>query len=275
MVFLTLPYMTSNFENSHTQPSMFQTLMHQQPKYHHKDTTSSKLTWELYNQYCHQPAWEHVNKVTTQLRCSQLDGTIVKWQGIITNIEIGRVFNTKADLIYNYLPAFWAEMIACWYGERNKIACSPHEQCDDIKAFLDEQKRCNLNNWNTYEYDITVRMNAGILSSPTEVTIKAQHQFGNFTLRLNNSDRIWFKGMLKNYRETTMIGKEKTSYMSLGKLKPIVNLQAIGCVNCKAGNIETVQVIDNGLTVNSRVKDLYRGVKYLLNVLFNPLVTFK
>lgn len=295
--FLTFPYMTSNFESSHTQPSsLYDTLIHHKPpSLHQNEMQSSQLTWDHYYKYCQQPAWDVENRINVQLRCSQLDGILVKWEGTVVNVEISRVSNYRADFIFNYLPAFWSDMIACWYGDRNRVHCTDHEQnCDDMKAFLDEQKKCNLNNWNTYEYDIIVRMpSAGLLSrQQSEVILRGQHSFGNFTQRLNTSDRIWFKGSLRNTKSggngrgaTTSSTNGNTGgsntngedrvFMSLGKARPMIDLVAIGCISCPASNgLESFQVMD-GLTVHGRVKDLYRGTKYLLNVLFNPLVTFK
>lgn len=305
MVFLTVPYMTSNFETVHQQTtttastsSLFNTLFnHHKPaamKYQrynqhnhhhgHNDDVVSKLTWEQYYKYCNQPAWEHVNTIATQLRCSQLNGMAIKWRGVVTNVEISRVTNIRADIINSYLPQFWSDIISCWYGEQNTIQCANNEQCDDMKIIYDEQqlaKQCNLNKWNTYEYDITVRMNSGLLTKSTEIILRGVHSFGNFTTQLNNSDRIWFKGILQNTNQpkigaTTTTNKDERQHMLLGGKQnlQIIRLQAIGCVQCHTKDIDTYQVID-GPTVNGRLKDLYRGVKYLLNVLFNPLVIFK
>lgn len=289
--------MTSNFESSHTQPSsLYDVLIRHKPTMHQNEMQSSQLTWDQYYKYCQQPAWDLENKINVQLRCSQLDGLLVKWEGTVHNVEISRVSNYRADIIFNYLPEFLSDMISCWYGERNRVQCTEHEHnCDDMKAFLEEQKKCNLNNWNTYEYDITVRMpSTGLLSrQQSEVLLRGQHSFGNFTQRLNTSDRVWFKGTLRNTKSggagrsarsnsntgshsagSTSTNGEDHIYMSLGKAKPMIDLVAIGCISCPASNLESFQVLD-GLTVHGRVKDLCRGIKYLLNVLFNPLVTFK
>lgn len=184
------------------------------------------------------------------------------------NAEISKVTNVPANLINNYLPTFWSDIIACWYGERNKIHCNESEQCSDIKSFVEDQKKCNLNNWNVYEYEIVVRMQSGLFNKPAAVLLKASHSFGNFTSKINAMDKIWFKGVLVNNHDTDK------SFMTLGKDKPLISLTAIGCITCKANDIDSFQIVDSP-TVNGRVKDLYRGVKYLLNVLFNPLVTFK
>lgn len=183
------------------------------------------------------------------------------------NVEISRVTNVRANLIKNYLPTFWADLITCWYGERNKIRCDNAEQCSDMKDFFEDQKKCNLNDWNVYDYDIVVRMTSGVFEKPADVLLKASHSFGNFTGKVKTFDKIWFKGILVNT-------EKDSAFMTLGKEKPLISLTAIGCIKCESNDIETFQIVDSP-TVNGRVQDLYRGVKYLLNVLFNPLVTFK
>lgn len=267
--------MTSNFESSHTQPSIYDTLIGHKPSinhhhHHHAQETSPKLNWDLYYKYCNLPAWEHVSKINTQLRCSHLDGSIIKWDGVVINVEISKVTNVRANLIKNYLPTFWADIITCWYGERNKIRCKESEHCSDMKDFFEDQKKCNLNNWNVYDYDIVVRMTSGIFDKPADVLLKASHSFGNFTGKVKTFDKIWFKGILVNNHHT----EKDSSYMTLGKEKPFISLTAIGCIKCESKDIETFQIVDSP-TVNGRVQDLCRGVKYLLNVLLNPLVTFK
>lgn len=268
--------MTSNFESSHTQASIYDTLIGHKSKinhhhhHHHSQETSATLNWDMYYKYCSQPAWEHVNKIDTQLRCSQLDGTIVKWEGVVTSVEISKVTNVRANFIKSYFPTFWADIVSCWYGERNKIHCNESEECDDMKSFFDDQKKCNLNNWNVYDYDIVVRMTSGMFGKPAEVLLKASHDFGNFTGKVKNFDKIWFRGILVNNHNQ----EKDSSFMSLGKEKPLISLTAIGCIKCESKDVETFQIVDSP-TVNGRVQDLYRGVKYLLNVLFNPLVTFK
>ena len=125
-------------------------------------------------------------------------------------------------------------------------------------------------------------MSSGILSKPAEVTIKAQHAFGNFTQGLNNSDRIWFVGILRNFMsassfddgEVRMNVNYDANNMRLGRKNPLIELQSIGCIHCHNTNLNAFHVND-GMKINARMKDLLRGVKYLLNVLLNPLVNFK
>lgn len=146
-VFLTFPYMTSNFNAAHS-PSIYENLVNSKTEQNADDIINPSLTWSLYYKYCHQPAWEHLNKVKTQLRCSHLDNTPVKWEGTVIDIEISKISNFRMDLIKNYLPNTFAEFMMCFYGEKNKVNCGESEDCEEMKSFLDDQKYCNLNKWN-------------------------------------------------------------------------------------------------------------------------------
>lgn len=256
-VFLTLPYMSSNFDETHSSLNSYESLV----KHKTKSDENLNLKWEMYHKYCHQ--WDHVNKIQTQLRCSHLDRTPIRWDGFVTDVEIVKIYNYRSDFMNNYFPIFLRNFFMCFYGEKNKELCTKNEQCDDIRLFMDNQNRCNLDKWNSYDYEITVRMDSGILSK-TEVVLKAQNTFGNFTQHLTASDKIWFRGYLRNFNDK----------IRLGRTRPIVELKSVGCLNCKIKNMESV-FSPEGLKLNSRIQDLMRGVKYLLNVLFNPLLTFK
>ncbi|KAL1374038.1 hypothetical protein pipiens_018312 [Culex pipiens pipiens] len=319
-IFLTLPHMMSNFETLHTaEPeTLFSTTAG--PTHKHQQSSSggtgsnlpNALSWESYYKFCHQPAWDRLgNKIKTQLRCAHLDGTVIRWEGTVVDLEIASRKNLRADLIHSYLPRFLAERIACYYGERVEPECGPAEErqhCEEMKSFMQQQVRCHLDRWNTYEYELKVRMpSLGLLSKPSEITLKAQHAFGNFTQSLNNSDRIWFMGILRNFLKpaastsssadlhsanlndlhmdlggATAGGagtfgsgdRSDRSNMRLGRKNPLVELISVGCINCQNKELRSVHLSD-GLKVNARMRDLLRGIKYLLNVIFNPLVIFK
>lgn len=255
------------------------------------------LSWEQFYEYCQQPAWDRQNRVRVQLRCAELDGTRVRWMGTVDSVEIASVRNRRADWLDAWLPAAWAEWVACTLGQRTAQPPVPCTDGDGDAAcnILVGRRRCHLNHWATFEYELVVRMTAaasGLLRRPAVavVVVRAGHAFGNFTQQLNVSDRVWFRGVLRNSGQVatgarTSPGVEERWSMTLGKRRPHVQLVAIGCVECpQAPGLEPVATLEEAqaaadgggeLRVNGRVRDLYRGVKYLLNVLFNPLVTFK
>ncbi|XP_055598230.1 wolframin [Uranotaenia lowii] len=312
-VFLTLPYMMSNFETIHGSVADSAAGLYDSEsgptvgKTNPEGHPTTGLTWESYYKFCHQPAWDRLgNKIRTQLRCAHLDGTVVRWEGSVNDLEIVSRRNVRADFIQNYLPRFLAERVACMYGERIEPECGPAEDqqhCEEMKNFIEQQTRCHLDKWNTYEYELKVRMpSAGILSKPAEIALRAQHAFGNFTQSLNHSDRIWFIGILRNFLKPTVTvpasgnkavdddesnfelppdqgavfgsGRYDRGNMRLGRRNPLIELLSIGCIKCQNAELTTVHVND-GQKVNARMRDLRRGIKYLLNVIFNPLVIFK
>lgn len=142
-------------------------------------------------------------------------------------------------------------------------------------------------------------MSTGLLTKPVEVVLKAQHVFGNFTQSLNYSDRVWFVGVLRDSVQSGIASSGNTDQphwdtvssgfnlnmggqagsfgvhsMRLGRKNPLVELHSIGCRQCRNPDLPTVHLTE-GMKVNGRMRDLLRGVKYLLNVIFNPLVIFK
>lgn len=118
-------------------------------------------------------------------------------------------------------------------------------------------------------------MSSGILKkSSTNIQLHVSHGFTNFTQYLNISDHIWFKGVLKTSRLLSDSNDEIPSASS--NHAPIIDVTAIGCIRCNEKKLEPVVIVsDDPLHANARLKDLRRGVKYFLNVLFNPVVTFK
>lgn len=290
--FLALPYMMANFDGAKHSQS-------QHHHHHHHDFAASAaaqqsdgdLSWPQFYEYCQQPAWDRQNGVRVQLRCADLDGTAVRWEADVSSVQIAGVHNWRADVVHAWLPTLLAEWTRCLFGQRNRVQCSAADDangCDGIAELIGERKRCNLNAWATYDYELLVRMPAvtsgGLLRSrpqQAEVVLRAAHEFGNFTQRLNASDRVWFRGVLRNSgpQQPVKEGSAGSWAMTLGKRRPHVEVVALGCVSCPmAPGLEPVVAAgagDGELRVNARVRDLCRGVKYLLNVLFNPLVTFK
>jgi wolfamin len=112
----------------------------------------------------------------------------------------------------------------------------------------------------------------------SKVVIKAEHAFGNFTQRINASDKIWFKGILRTSLSTkaddAVLPKPQQSDDAGSRMFTRVELTAISCLQCSDKNLASFTT-QSKLKMESHLKELRRGLKYLLNVLFNPLVTFK
>ncbi|XP_011208584.2 wolframin [Bactrocera dorsalis] len=300
---LTFPYMTANFKDSprfsnivalDKDESIINTMdnndnveeriddIHK----HENDEMPSitgPLHWQRFYTLCGQAANEQSNKIKSQLRCAHLEGMDVIWVGTVTQVHISRVSNIRAEYLNRYLPPWLSRWISCMYGSyvREQLQCGAEEKeifCKDIDILLKHsalQGKCSLHQWNRYEYEITVRMpTQGLLSKSIDIVLQASHKFGNFTRALLVGDRLQFYGTLQNNRPPSADGMRKREDFILGASQTRIQLLAVKCVQCVDKTLKTVSV-ERKSPLNARMRDLKRGFKYLLNVLFNPLITFK
>ncbi|KAL9898510.1 wolframin ER transmembrane glycoprotein wfs1 isoform 1-T1 [Glossina fuscipes fuscipes] len=287
---LTFPYMTSSFKDA----TRFTTII---PDLKLDAMASSvevrrmppkpieHISWQNFYSHCGLPAWKNNNKIKAQLRCSHLAGLAVAWEGDVSQIQITSVKNLRSWYIQRYLPRWVANLITCFWGEPIVEQCQGRGEtldpfCEDFQYILKHtylQDKCSLHKWNTYEYEIRVKMaSSGLLSKSPEVILRAAHPFGNFTKRLAEGDRIHFYGTLENSRLISLPYLTKYEEFVLGSSSAHVRLAAIECLTCK--DEENLPVILDSLMnspVDARMRDLMRGIKYLLNVLLSPLITFK
>ena len=119
----------------------------------------------------------------------------------------------------------------------------------------------------------------GLNNRREKVILRADHTFGNFTQRINSSDKIWFKGTLRTKitKADELQGAHKAHKEDSSRFirkHSVIKLTAMGCLQCADKDLTSISM-KKDLKMNSRLKDLRRGFKYLLNTLFSPLVTFK
>lgn len=116
--------------------------------------------------------------------------------------------------------------------------------------------------------------NTGILNlhprQESKIILRASHPFGNFTSRINSSDKIWFKGTLKTLFTSKSDDLLNCKFHQFTRIE----LNSLGCHHCTEKSLSSVSIATN-FNVDNYLKDFQRGIKYLLNVLFNPLVRFK
>lgn len=284
--------MTSNFKDNARFNTLIPDLKHQPvistslpvEETHMPPPPSEYLTWQRFYTHCGPQAWwKDNNKIKTQLKCAHLEGQAVAWEGTVTQVQITSVQNKPAWYINKYLPAWLNRMVTCLYGERLEtlFKCNnPNDHiCTDYQNILKNShldKKCSLHKWNTYEYEIHVKMSAGLLDKRQEVILQAQHKFGNFTRRLAEGDQVHFYGTLINSRSITWPSAHRYEEYILGSSMANIKLAAIECLQCKDRE-NTPVILDSLLKspVDARMRDLMRGIKYLLNVFLSPLITFK
>lgn len=232
---------------------------------------ASTLTWDQYQNYCHQPAWEELSsKAQVQVQCAQLEGIPISWEGYVTNIKLKSVKNNIATVL-NKLPDSIKTILSCLYGEPYEGSCNSgddvrRKNCKHIASIQKRRNKCHFPTWDQYEFEITVKMKNGIWGSTTEIHLVADHSFTNFSLNIYPGDKIWFSGALLNS------GLEKE--FLLGGAEPHVDLEEVGCLACNSVDLKT-SYKRYRYRISSVIRDLCLSIKTVLNFLLNPIVMFK
>lgn len=229
------------------------------------------LSWEQYQNHCHQPAWEELSsKAQVQIQCADLEGIVVSWEGYVTNIKLKTLWNSIAT-VFDKLPDSIRNAIGCMYGEPHSNNCDfvDHQRqknCRHIASIQKRKNKCHFPAWNQYEFEISVKMKSGMWGNNAEVVLIAEHSFTNFSLNIYPGDKIWFSGTLLNY------GLEAESL--LGGAEPHVQLEEIGCLACHSIDLKSYKRYTYHITFSSILSDLCLSIKTVLNFLFNPIVIF-
>ncbi|CAD6202669.1 GSCOCG00009708001-RA-CDS [Cotesia congregata] len=216
---------------------------------------SESLSWEAYQNFCHQPAWEEAPKAQVQVACDALTDLPVTWEGYVTDVKLRRVRNPLRDFFGGaWVPEGVAKKLSCLLGE--KADCK-EGNC----GVLMKLRPCNVDGWNKFEFEVFVKMKSSLWGSHSEIVLNAGHEFKNFSLNIYPGDKIWFKGRLSN-------GGERENL--LGGVRPHVNIVEAQCLLCHVGELRAGQ---------GGVKDLVgvivSGGKSVLNFVLNPLVIFR
>lgn len=268
--YVTQPYITKYFDVSPTDSQtsdIYQTIINRMEaeSLAHDDVSTNYLKWDLFNRHCHSPLLYPGNRINAQLKCDRFHGSSVKWEGSVHNVEIKRISNVF-EKVLTYLPDVLSNQMRCWFGEPNELLFDVYDS-EELDYFK-EQNKCNLNNWNTYEFRVGVKLDY----STIELYLKAHHSFTNFTRLLSRNDRIWFTGtLLTAYTKPDGDNDVQIplSTFNLEKHPLWIDLSSIGCIKCKEISLKTLYA-SNRLKLSSR--NMFNGIKYLFNVLFNPLI---
>ncbi|KAK9718418.1 Wolframin EF-hand domain [Popillia japonica] len=223
------------------------------------------LNYEHYHEFCHQRAWENENILATQIRCARLENLPVHWDGYVHDIRIASISNPYKYLIDKF-PLILSQYLYCLYGEEVKDTCET-QTCHYFYNAIRSYSRCTLDHYNVYTFKIVVRMQSGIWGNSEDLVLIATDYFKNFTLGLNVNDHVWFKGSLKNI----FVDGENSS------LRPHVLLNEIGCLACHNVELTEVKFAPQITRYDLRklLNDVYMGLKFVINILFNPIVVFK
>ncbi|KAL2737965.1 wolframin isoform X2 [Vespula squamosa] len=233
---------------------------------------AATLSWEQYQNHCHQPAWEDISsKAQVQIECAHLEGIPISWEGYVTNVRLKSIKNNIGTIL-RMLPDSIRTTFSCTYGETYKENCDTYDEIrrKNCEHFVNIQKRrhkCHFPAWDQYEFEIFVKMKSGIWRSNAEIVLIADHSFTNFSLNIYPRDKIWFSGTLSN------TGLEKDSLLGGGE--PHIELDEISCLACHSTDLKSFKRHKYHITLTSIVNNFWLGIKTVLNFLLNPIVLFK
>ncbi|KAJ8686766.1 hypothetical protein QAD02_022560 [Eretmocerus hayati] len=233
----------------------------------------SELSWEHYQNYCHQPAWEDSSsKTQIQVQCAQLEGVPVSWEGYVVSARVKSVYNNLASAV-DQLPDIIANPLRCALGEQHQDDCDRFASdlrklnCRTTLNVRKQRSRCHLASWNWYEFEITVKMKSGMWGSNAQIVLLGDRSFANFSLNIYPGDKIWFTGILTN---TGLDGESL-----LGGSNPHVMLEEVGCHVCHTVDLSSSKRHRFNINFNDVARGINLGTKTVLNFLLNPVVIFK
>ncbi|XP_065341760.1 wolframin [Cloeon dipterum] len=192
---------------------------------HNIPEPESGLTWDMYHQHCHQPAWEQSSVAVTQLSCSPLSGTSVSWNGYVTSVEVSKMSNPLASGLQLF-PSLISSTLACLIGEQVPLVCPEGRSTEAGQCRLHHLtgRKCHLDSWANVEVTLSVKMKSKRMwGTDAQVRLVAEDFFKNFTAVLQPQDRIWFKGELLAD--------------GLGGPAPKISLQQIDCLDCHKSDL--------------------------------------
>ncbi|XP_028135542.1 wolframin [Diabrotica virgifera virgifera] len=241
--------------------------------YDDEEKSAHVMSWEIYQTFCHQPVWQEENIALSQIKCVDLEGVTIQWNGYISEIKLRSVSN-RYKSIFDKLPKSLSEYLYCMYGEENKSDCDrvPEIARDNCLAFYDivsSVNKCTLQKYNKYTFEITLKMHSGIWAKATELTLVVNEYFQDFVLKLKPTDHIRFKGKLFN-------NEADSSDAILGGLKPHVQLEELSCSSCQDTTLDEMKLTyESSINIYSVMNCARVGVKFILNVIFRPFLIFK
>ncbi|XP_068235215.1 wolframin isoform X1 [Palaemon carinicauda] len=218
----------------------------------------SNLLWENYKNVC----WPSKDTgAATAHRCLPLQGTFVKWQGSVTQVEIVSIWNLPQSVL-NLMPEIIEKPLRCYVGEQLKPCPSGKtvggqvDHCNVIQSAVGSDL-CVLDNWNEYKFELTLAMSSSSSSwkfgtSTTSIKIIADNDYKEFVLGLQLGDEIEFIGALAE---------------NIGSLNPKLLLSSVSCVNCKLKLKSATKHIEQ-----SHI-DIWLVPPFVFNFLMGPILT--
>ncbi|PSN40254.1 hypothetical protein C0J52_25686 [Blattella germanica] len=102
-------------------PAMHNITQHTDTVVDYSDGGGGSLTWEQYQNFCHQPAWEQSSLALVQLQCSHLVGLPVGWDGYVTDVRIQSISNTLQTIFSRYKFEVRVKMKSGMWGKGAEV----------------------------------------------------------------------------------------------------------------------------------------------------------
>ncbi|XP_045592864.1 wolframin [Procambarus clarkii] len=217
----------------------------------------SILKWENYKNVC-VPSKDSTAAATVH-GCLPLLETLVKWQGSVAQVNIVSVYNLP-QRVFSRLPAVIVDLMKCYFGKKlppcpvSKDVTTAIERCRLLHRVLGSNA-CTLENWNEYDFDITVAMSSSYWkfgNEGSQVSLHADSTFQDFILKLNIGDQVEFVGALSE---------------GIGSHRPKLQLSSIKCVECKS-KLGGVQKINRQINSN-----IWAVPTFIFNFFLGPTLT--
>lgn len=183
----------------------------------------SSLQWDNFKNVC-LPSKD--SRAITVHGCLPLQGTVVKWQGSVVQVNIISVYNLPQMLI-SVLPVALERPLRCYLGQKlspcpkSKVVTTQNERCKLLHNVLGSDM-CTLETWNEYTFDIKIAMSSSYWkfgSEGSQVILTADSTFQDFMLGVDIGAQVEFVGAL---------------FEGIGSHEPKLHISSIKCINCKS-----------------------------------------
>ncbi|XP_066145592.1 wolframin isoform X1 [Euwallacea fornicatus] len=233
------------------------------------EVESKPLEWDSFQRLCHQRVWENTeNAALAQSRCAELENSQVFWEGIVSKVELVSISNWMKTFLDKF-PKWITKYCYCFFGEMQG-SCDqddPSEISDCLILQQFSNNICSLKNYNSHSFEVSIKMPSLFWRLSPEVHLLLPDEFKNFTFALKSEDLVWFKGTLIN-------NLQQGSKGILGSLSTYIKVSEIGCMSCKVRDLTSVKV-EEGKLLSFQFDRIVQKFKFVLNVVFNPVLVFK
>ncbi|ERL86279.1 wolframin [Dendroctonus ponderosae] len=229
---------------------------------------SKSLDWNEFQKLCHQESLEGTETTANaQIRCAELAGAQIFWEGTVESVTLSSIQNSVENILSRF-PKVFSSYLYCLFGAPQDSLCEQEKSSDCVASHQFSSSKCSLKEYNSYSFEIMIKMPSFYWRLSPEVYLHLDNQFKNFTLRTKAKDLVWFKGVLQN--EATL-----GSNGILGAVGTHIKVEEIGCLVCSDIELTSTKHAESRIFTMDLLRKCFKVFKFILNVVFNPILTFK